>query len=388
MNKKPASHYLKDELDTLLKGDSKIFDFLESCSLDGVWYWDLQSPEHEWLSPNFWTTLGYDPAKKQHLAAEWQDLIHPEDLKTALANFNEHCQDADHPYDQIVRYRHKNGSVVWVRCRGIAIRDDLGKPIRMLGAHNDITKIKEMEIAEVKIRKEHELKLAHLLRVHGMAELAHGMAHQINQPLSSIVQYAGGCLIKLKQQNVDDEIINIIQKISDQAEKCGHIINSMRAFLKPSGIKKIKVDLNDLLNTAINFLSHDLDQTGINLILQLFKEPVTIIADKIQIEQVVLNIMSNAINAMKHDSVVERNLRIETNINASQSAELIISDTGIGIKEENLDNIYEAFFTMSTMGMGMGLAISRSIVEAHGGKIGVVSQLKKGAKFTITLPLS
>ncbi|MCG8685257.1 MAG: PAS domain S-box protein [Desulfobacterales bacterium] len=139
------THYLKKELYELVKNDHSIFDFLQSGSLDGIWYWDLESPENEWMSPQFWTTLGYDPKKRQHLASEWQDLINPEDLQTALYNFEKHCENHNHPYDQIVRYCHKNGSTVWVRCRGIVIRDNTGKPIRMLGAHTDITPQKRAE---------------------------------------------------------------------------------------------------------------------------------------------------------------------------------------------------------------------------------------------------
>lgn len=132
-------HYLEDELYSLVRTDPSIFQFLQGGSLDGIWYWDLESPEHEWMSPEFWELFGYAPDEKKHLASEWQDMIFAEDLQTALDNFTIHCADPDHPYDQVVRYRHKDGSTVWVRCRGLAIRDETGKPVRMLGAHNDLT---------------------------------------------------------------------------------------------------------------------------------------------------------------------------------------------------------------------------------------------------------
>jgi diguanylate cyclase (GGDEF)-like protein/PAS domain S-box-containing protein len=138
-------HYLKKELYELVQKDSTIFEFLQSGSLDGVWYWDLENPENEWMSPHFWITLGYNPDNKRHLASEWQNLINSDDLQVAISNFEAHCSDPNHPYDQIVRYRHKDGSTVWVRCRGVAIRDKAGKPIRMLGAHTDITPQKKAE---------------------------------------------------------------------------------------------------------------------------------------------------------------------------------------------------------------------------------------------------
>lgn len=139
---KASLHYLEKELYELVKRDERIFDFLQAGSLDGIWYWDMENPEHEWMSPAFWRILGYDPEAREHLAAEWQNLIHPEDLVAAQANVEQHLNDANVPYDQEVRYRHRDGSTVWVRCRGLAIRDAAGKPTRMLGAHNNITNLK------------------------------------------------------------------------------------------------------------------------------------------------------------------------------------------------------------------------------------------------------
>lgn len=158
MTKPEVEHYLKEELYERMSSDTSLFEFVQSGSLDGIWYWDLENVENEWMSPRLWEVLGYDPKTKKHDPAEWQDLINQDDLQVALDNFNKHCADPEHPYDLIVRYRHKNGSTVWVRCRGIAIRDDAGNPKRMLGAHTDITKVKEAELAL--IQKTEELERA------------------------------------------------------------------------------------------------------------------------------------------------------------------------------------------------------------------------------------
>lgn len=139
------SHYLKKELYELIKTDESIFDFIQESSLDGLWYWDLETPENEWMNPKFWTVLGYNPDEMPHKASAWQNIINQDDLKLATENFTKHCENPNHPYDQIVRYRHKNSSTVWIRCRGMAIRDKKGKPIRMLGAHHDISEIKRKE---------------------------------------------------------------------------------------------------------------------------------------------------------------------------------------------------------------------------------------------------
>jgi len=142
---KHKEHYLKQELYDLIKKDDTVFEFLQLGSLDGIWYWDLETEKDEWMSPRLWTLLGFDPSEMKHLASEWQNLIFHEDLQVSVDNFTKHCADPTHPYDQTVRYRHKDGSTVWVRCRGIAIRDEAGRPIRMLGAHTDLTQLKRTE---------------------------------------------------------------------------------------------------------------------------------------------------------------------------------------------------------------------------------------------------
>ena len=149
------NNYLKTELYEIIQKDSKIFDFLEENSLDGIWYWDLENPQNEWLSPKFWQVLGYLPSEKKHLASEWQNLIFPEDLEKAIENFNKHYKNPNHPYDQVVRYKHKKGHTIWIRCRGSIIRNN-GKPIRMIGVHNDVSEQKYNE--EKLLKKTNTLK--------------------------------------------------------------------------------------------------------------------------------------------------------------------------------------------------------------------------------------
>jgi diguanylate cyclase (GGDEF)-like protein/PAS domain S-box-containing protein len=138
-------HYLRGELTTLLKRDDSSLEFLEEIISDGIWYWDLENPENEWLSPKFWTTLGYNPSNMKHLVKEWQDMIYPNDLEKVKLSLEKHYGNPQFPFDEVVRYRHKNGSTVWVRCRGIATRGENGKPLRMLGIHQNVTQFKLIE---------------------------------------------------------------------------------------------------------------------------------------------------------------------------------------------------------------------------------------------------
>lgn len=138
-------NYLEAEFYDQLNEGHDAFRFLLDAALDGIWYWDLEHPENEWMSPRFWSCLGYDPEEMPHKSSAWQDIIFKEDLQLAQANFEKHVTDPTHPYDQIVRYRHKTGRTIWVQCKGIAIRNAEGKATRMLGIHIDRTdqKIKE-----------------------------------------------------------------------------------------------------------------------------------------------------------------------------------------------------------------------------------------------------
>lgn len=191
MSIKGESHYLKNELYKLISEDETTFDFLQSTSLDGLWYWDLEHPENEWMSPEFWKTLGVDPHSKRHLAEEWKNLINTEDLEVSLQNFEKHLEDPTHPYDQVVRYRHENGSTVWVRCRGKAIRNKDGKPIRMLGAHNDITKLKEIELR-------YEKNLAALDEIYATTKLALEESSEVfnSSPDASLIVDDKGFIVK------------------------------------------------------------------------------------------------------------------------------------------------------------------------------------------------
>ncbi|MAO64171.1 MAG: hypothetical protein CL666_04160 [Balneola sp.] len=139
-------NYLEKELRELVKKDDSIFDFLQESTLDGMWYWDLTNQEEEWMNNVFWERLGYDPDQMPAKAEAWMGLINPEDMEIAKAKIAEHIEDPAKPYDQVIRYTHAQGHTVWIRCRGMILRTEDGSPIRMLGAHTDITKAKRKEM--------------------------------------------------------------------------------------------------------------------------------------------------------------------------------------------------------------------------------------------------
>lgn len=138
-------HYLRKELYQLIKSDESIFDFIQESSLDGLWYWDLENPEELWMNVKFWRTLGYDSAGMAHKTKAWEQLIFQEDLQAAKKDFQNLLTNPSFPYHREMRYRHKDGSTIWISCRAFAIRDGKGKSIRVVGAHINLTELKRKE---------------------------------------------------------------------------------------------------------------------------------------------------------------------------------------------------------------------------------------------------
>ncbi len=202
----PMFMYLKKELYELIRIDESVFDFIQDTALDGLWYWDLEHPDNEWMNARSWTALGYNPDEMPHKSTALQNIINQDDLKVANENFTKHYENPNHPYDQVVRYTHKNGSTVWLRFRGLAIRDENGKVIRMLGAHQDIIEIKRTEqeliIAKEKA-EESEAKYSTLFTLMSEMVVLHELVFDENgEPVNYRITAHKQAENELKLQNV------------------------------------------------------------------------------------------------------------------------------------------------------------------------------------------
>ena len=260
-------------------------------------------------------------------------------------------------------------------------------PVAELGYVNvyarDIT-IERVAEEELKRRQN---ELVHVTRVSNMGEMATGIAHELNQPLSAIVNYANGCARRLRLDiGGKEELLEALGQISDQASRAGEIIKRLRGMVSRRQPVRELVDLNVLARETCSLISHELKRHELAIERRLSPEELWVRVDTVQIEQVLINLLRNALDAMADVSAAERRLVIETGIQSDGMVYLRVQDNGSGISSRNMEHLFDAFFSTKESGMGMGLAISQTIMNNHHGKIRADSWPGRGSTFTIVLP--
>lgn len=233
----------------------------------------------------------------------------------------------------------------------------------------------------------HQTNLAHMDRLSLMGEMATGLAHELNQPLTSIYAYAQACLRMLQGGEAGSQRIeHALQQIARLAEQAGGIVRRLRDFVSRRGMKRARVELAELIKEAIEFIKPEARERGVTIELDISTGLPQVLADPVQIEQVMLNLMRNAIEAMTLVDSRPRVLGIAAAVTEQGHALITVEDSGPGLRAGELDRIFDAFYTTKSDGMGMGLAISRSIVESHGGRLWAQAGAGGGAVFRFTLP--
>jgi len=247
----------------------------------------------------------------------------------------------------------------------------------------DITQVRTAEQQS----RQHQSELVHVCRLSTMGEMATGLAHELNQPLSAIVNFASGCVRRLQNgMGGEAELVEAMAQITVQAERAGEIIKRLRALVGKRPQEHSVVNLNHLVLEVASFVEYVAEKHQVDVSLQLSPGPLAAELDLVQIEQVLLNLVRNAIDAMKQVDVDQRKLELITRKLGDDQIEVLVRDTGPGIPAENIEHLFDAFFSTKESGMGMGLPISRKIVESHNGKISATSEIGKGAEFRVVLP--
>ena len=247
----------------------------------------------------------------------------------------------------------------------------------------DITAVKLAE-AEARHRQN---ELIHVSRLSTMGEMATGIAHELNQPLSAIVNFANGCARRIRMGiGEKEDLLDVMQQIAGQANRAGEIIKRLRGMVTRQQPVRQESDLNALVKDACALLAHDRQNLGVAMEFKLAKNLRAIRVDPVQIEQVILNLLRNALDALQQQDLSKRELLVTTGIGSEGNIYVAIQDNGPGIDEKDLARLFDPFFSTKESGMGMGLSISQTIISEHNGKIKVESFPGKGTVFIVELP--
>ena len=347
----------------------------------GSWAWRLTDRKTVHLSEEFYRIYRFDPAEGAPTWEEYLERVHPEDrLRWTGTIERVIVEKAD--YDQEFRILLPNGKVKWIRTVGHPVLSNIGDLEGFVGSSTDITELKSAEQEREKLRQL-EADLAHTNRVSTLGEMAASLAHEIKQPIAAAITSANSCIEWLAHEPPNlDRARAAAARIDKYGNRAAEIIDRIRSFYKKSPPQRELVDANGIIHEMLTLLEGEAFRLSVAMCTELATELPKIMVDRVQLQQVFMNLMLNAIEAMK-DSGGELTVKSELQDGQLQFS---VSDTGVGLPAEKIDQIFSAFFTTKPQGSGMGLAISRSIVESHGGQLWASANDGRGATFHFTLP--
>jgi len=279
-----------------------------------------------------------------------------------------------------------DGIQVVVASRWSLQRDEKGRPIAILETNNDMTRQKRAEEA----LRQAQADLAHVSRVTTMGELSASIAHEVGQPLTGVINNANACLGLLPDGTPNlEEVREALTEIIDDADRASAIILRVRQLSKRAPIEKSLLDLRDVVKDVLALARYESGTRRITIRTELPNGLPSVLGDRVQLQQVLLNLVMNGMDAMNSVEEQKRILVVfgkHETMNGMPAVLLGVRDSGVGLKTEEMDRLFEAFYTTKPQGMGMGLAISRSIVEAHGGRLWAEPNQGPGATFLLSLP--
>jgi PAS domain S-box-containing protein len=317
------------------------------------------------------------------MGSGWEVAVHPADLpsygerRRASLAFGE-------PFEHEVRFRRaKDGEYRWFLSRVVPLRDSGGKIIKWYGISTDIEDRRRAESERERLRQI-EADLAHVNRVSTLGEMAASLAHEIKQPIAAAITSANSCIAWLSHEPPNlDRARAAAARIDKYGNRAAEIIDRIRSFYKKSAPQRELVDVNGIVHEILALLRGEGAGYGVLIRTELAADLPKITADRVQLQQVLMNLMLNAIEAMKEIGGV---LAVKSELDQEGQVLVSVSDTGVGLPADQADQIYNPFFTTKAQGSGMGLAISRSIVESHGGLLWATANNGRGATFHFTLP--
>jgi PAS domain S-box-containing protein len=351
----------------------------QRLSLTGTFAWRVATGENIWSTETF-RIFGYDEASSATV-----DMVlartHPED-RAAVQKAIDRASIDQNDYDHAYRLMMPDGSVKYVRAVALATRDASGG-IEFVGAVTDVTATKR---AEEKLHKA-QAELAHVTRVTALGELTASIAHEVNQPLAAVVANAEACLRWLDRETPDLAAARrSAEWVISDGIRASEVVRRVRTLANKTGIEKVPLDVNDVVREVIALVQRELVSHQVSLRMELVPALPKILGDRVQLQQVIINLVMNGIEAMQPITERPRELVIRSHLDEAQHACVSVTDCGVGIDSENANRLFNAFFTTKSSGLGMGLSICRSIVEAHGGRLSACPNEGAGATFQFILP--
>jgi PAS domain S-box-containing protein len=350
----------------------------QRLSRTGSFGWQVATGEILW-SEETYQIFGYDDLAKPSLKLVI-DRTHPDDRHRVRQLLEQVSTDGG-SFDTKHRLLMPDGAVKYLHVVAHAMRDS-SSVVEFIGAVTDITPAKKVDES---LRKA-QADLAHVNRVTTLGQLAASLAHEINQPIAGASINAHACLRYLKRDQPDpDGAGQAASRMIRDVNRAADIISRIRQFFRKGAPTQESVDVNEIIREMVVLLSNEITQHSISVRTELAANLPVIVGDRVQLQQVLMNLMINSIDAMK-DSEGTRQLTLNSELDDDSQLLVSVHDTGSGLPIDQPDQIFTAFFTTKSYGTGMGLSISRSIVESHGGRLWAINNSGRGACFKFTLP--
>jgi PAS domain S-box-containing protein len=350
----------------------------QRLSHTGSWACVPAIGKHTYWSEEIFRITGFDPAGGLPRFEEFEQRIHPDDRARTRENFRTAIRekvDFDHGY----RIVHPGGEIREIHVIGHPVFGPSGDVAEFVGTLMDVTERRRAE--------EERQALAHANRITTIGQLTASIAHEVNQPIAAVVTNAQAALRWLNMQPPDpEEVRQALDRIVKAGRRAGDVINRMRALVRKSPPRKDQLEINEVIREVIALARSEVQKTGTWLQTQLADGLPLVQGDRIQLQQVMLNLILNAVEAMSGSDQGARELLISTEENEANGVRVAVRDWGPGLKSDSLDRLFDAFYTTKPDGMGMGLSICRSIIEAHGGRLWATANVPRGASFQFTLP--
>lgn len=350
----------------------------------GYWDWDLITSTL-YLSPEWKRQIGFDENELENRWEEWECRLHPDDLDFVLAAIDDYIAGLQPDFDLQFRLRHKNGTYLWFHSRAALLRDSNNHPYRMLGINLDITD--NQKTKELNQRRE---QIEQAFRLHIAIQTAAAIAHELNQPLNAISSYADVALQLLQTGNQNPQKLSrVLQNCALQTQRAGQVIRQLLNLLHKGEMATEPIDINNSVHEAVDFVKNDGLFGTFNVILDLAAGLPPVAANSLQIQKVLINLLRNGLESMQEGGIINGTITVTTRSAVSNpaSAQVTVCDSGKGVADTaTLTNMFHPFYTTKATGLGMGLAICRTLIEAHGGKMWAEQNAGSGISVHFTLP--